>query len=507
MDATTLLNLAGVVCLSVVASVAVLWISGLIMGTKERPQAVPETDETPETTILFRHGLIADHDCKTPGIFSDIADWADLRTWFGQRFERLPDILPDDAASLEVYHTVDRMEDHATVTIKASGGVVRVTLADPKSSQPAERHHALCLRDALGEDQTALQSAPCAIWKTDKDGIVIWQNDACTKLLDEQVSKVLDGIDSPVNGHGGTHSRVAIAQPHSDAQTWFDVHGISTDLYQIYYATDITNAVHAEAAQREFVQTLTKTFANLTTGLAIFDRNQQLALFNPALVDLTALPAEFLSGRPSLMSFFDNLRDRQVMPEPKSYSLWRAQINSMIATATDGLYQETWSLPSGVTYRITGRPHPDGAVAFLFEDISAEISLTRRFRAQNDLRQAVLDKLDHAVAVIASNNVVIFCNATWTEMFGIDPDTSFAELGIRDLVATCRQKFPHPEFWKTVETQTTCKTLSHPIEETIEVDGSAPLHCRLIPVAGGAALICRPCEAVITHAPVSSAVS
>ena len=230
-------------------------------------------------------------------------------------------------------------------------------------------------------------------------------------------------------------------------------------------------------------------------------------MFNPALVDLTALPAEFLSGRPSLMSFFDNLRDRQVMPEPKNYSDWRAQINHMIETASDGLYQETWSLPSGVTYRVTGRPHPDGAVAFLFEDITAEISLTRRFRAQNDLRQSVIDKLDHAVAVIAANNLVIFCNAIWTEMFGVDPDTSFAELSIRDLVAICRQKYPHPDFWQTVETQTTCNTLSQPVEAIVEMETGGQMLCRLVPVSGGAAIICRPVDQPVTQATMPEAVT
>jgi hypothetical protein len=63
---------------------------------------------------------------------------------------------------------------------------------------------------------------------------------------------------------------------------------------------DITEIVRAQQAQKNFVQTLTKTFATLAIGLAIFDRNRQLMLFNPALIDLPALPADFLSARPNL---------------------------------------------------------------------------------------------------------------------------------------------------------------------------------------------------------------
>lgn len=486
------MNLAGILAVSVIGSFAVLWIFGMLLGSGRQVRNAPASRAITENTVLFRNGVIDGHDLNALSAMGTIEDWIDLRNWLSDRFAGLPEHLPDDNTETATYHTHDSSKDPATVTITASNGMACVTLVDPVECQPVDRHQAMRLRTAQAEDHLALMTAPCAIWKTDKAGVVTWRNAACTRLLGEQVEHVLENIDTPTEPNESASSRIAIPQPHGGATTWCDVDVFSTDRGAIHYATDVTNAVHAEAAQREFVQTLTKTFANLTTGLAIFDRGKQLALFNPALVDLTALPAEFLSGRPSLMSFFDNLRDRQVMPEPKNYADWRAQINEMIETASDGFYQETWSLPSGVTYRVTGRPHPDGAVAFLFEDITAEISLTRRFRAQNDLRQSVIDKLDHAVAVIASNNVVIFCNATWTNMFGVDPDTSFAELGIQDLVAICREKYPDTDFWHKVEIKTTGKTLSRPLEEVIDIDGSGQLHCRLVPVVGGAAIICSP---------------
>ncbi|MEO3417117.1 PAS-domain containing protein [Roseovarius sp. CAU 1744] len=507
MDATAVVNFAGVFAISVIASFAVLWVFGAALGRGRRLQMRPAPRPVTENTILFRNGVIDGHDVIRPGNLGPVDDWIDLRNWLGDRFAGLPEHLPDDRTETVTFRATNAAEDPATLTISAEKGLTCVTLEDPVESQPADRHQAMRLKTAQSEDRLALMTAPCAIWKTDRSGEVIWQNAACRRLLTEQLDHILENIEIPAHANESTSSRIAIARPHGGGTIWCDVDVFTTERGVIHYATDVTNAVHAEAAQREFVQTLTKTFANLTTGLAIFDRNKQLALFNPALVDLTALPAEFLSGRPSLMSFFDNLRDRQVMPEPKSYSDWRAQINQMIETASDGLYQETWSLPSGVTYRVTGRPHPDGAVAFLFEDITAEISLTRRFRAQNDLRQSVIDKLDHAVAVIAANNVVIFCNATWTEMFGVDPDTSFAELGIRDLVTICREKYPHPDFWQRVEMQTTSNTLSQPVEDIIDTEDGRQLMCRLVPVSGGAAILCRPVDHPVTGAAKAEAVN
>lgn len=98
---------------------------------------------------------------------------------------------------------------------------------------------------------------------------------------------------------------------------WFDINKFSLPKSSVQYALDVTEIVRAQQAQKNFVQTLTKTFATLSIGLAIFDRNRQLMLFNPALIDLTTLPADFLSARPNLLTVFDKLRDNQIMPEPK----------------------------------------------------------------------------------------------------------------------------------------------------------------------------------------------
>ena len=65
-------------------------------------------------------------------------------------------------------------------------------------------------------------------------------------------------------------------------------------------------------------------------------------------------------------------------------------------------------MPNDRTYRVSGRPHPDGAMALLFEDISAEMSLTRRLRAQIEQCYDAFYALDDAVANFASNSELVF---------------------------------------------------------------------------------------------------
>jgi PAS domain-containing protein len=155
----------------------------------------------------------------------------------------------------------------------------------------------------------------------------------------------------------------------------------------------------------------------LPIGLAIFDKTRRLVLFNPALVSLSTLSSGWLSSRPDLFAFLDQLREKQRMPEPKNYQAWRAGLAELEKAAQDGTYQEMWTLPNGQTFRVIGRPHADGAVAFLFEDISQEVTLTRQFRGDLDLYQSVIDADSAALAVFSRSGKLMLSNAAYKALW------------------------------------------------------------------------------------------
>src|SRR6056300_594248 len=164
----------------------------------------------------------------------------------------------------------------------------------------------------LDQVESVVQSTPFPVWQANQNNTIIESNLAFHNLTDALGERLQD-IATHLQQ---SDERVQVENTRGQ-QFWFDVNFHEIDDRTVYYALDVTAVVKAEQAQRNFVQTLTKTFATLSIGLAIFDRNRQLVLFNPALVDLTTLPAEFLSARPNLLSVFDKLRDRHIMPEPK----------------------------------------------------------------------------------------------------------------------------------------------------------------------------------------------
>ena len=64
-------------------------------------------------------------------------------------------------------------------------------------------------------------------------------------------------------------------------------------------------------------------------GLAVFDKNRRLGLFNPALTDLVKIDAVWLAGRPSLRDFLERLRETRQMPEQKDFASWRRKLSEL----------------------------------------------------------------------------------------------------------------------------------------------------------------------------------
>ena len=441
-----------------------------------------------DAVFLFDGDRLISHSDIALSGFESVNDWNDLRRLLQRDFPAFPESpeLVREQGSMVVSAidcTVER-----EVLCEWIDGIVRVRLRD-RTGAPAPIR-----RDPSDPIRLAMDKAPYPVWLLNRSNRVSWCNAAYVTLarkvrgpdtdLTDPMFPDLAGETRP-----GRKTRVPIPVKGNNNKLWFDLTQIELDEGMLHYAVDVNAIVEAETAQRKFVQTMTKTFAQLSIGLAIFDRNRQLALFNPALIDLTALPPDFLSCRPSLSSFFDRLRDQHMMPEPKNYRSWRSQMNDLLEAAEGGNYQETWSLPSGSVYSVSGRPHPDGAVAFLFEDITAEITLTRRFRSEMDLMQSVFDKLADAIAVFADDGTLAFTNHAYHQLWNDRDEEGFQPATVLDLIRSWQEKCQATpvlgEIRDFIEMRNDRTEWSAEIRKT---DGT-PVFCTVTPVQNGATIV------------------
>lgn len=473
------------VCASLGLAFAAFWFWPL-----RSPSPAFEADD--KTSLLFENGVL--HHGSEAALYQfsfqvGLQEWQDLRDQVKGRFPTFPTWHQAQDAAFCEYISNDPTNP-GKVVIARQGTRTSVTFFDASDLEGMEEPLAPEHLQELAVLKEVSSCAPSPVWKTDEQGRVIWRN-AAYEVLFRQVKP--RSLDTTVPFIELTHSpepqRVALPTIQSDQPDWFSVVGHKVADGTIFHASCVNEVVMAEKTQANFVQTLAKTFAHLSIGLAIFGRDRQLVLFNPALLDLTALPVEFLSSKPTMESFFDLLRENRKMPEPKNYHNWRQELADVIKAAKDGRYQETWSLESGQTYRVSGRPHPDGATAFLIEDISAEVLLTRNFRAELEQGQYLLDMLDDGLAVFSPTGVLTFSNATYNDMWGVKPEATFADITIADSIKTWKSKSDPNPMWQEIEDFVLNYGDRHTWDVPLRIRNQPPMACQVVPILSGATMM------------------
>lgn len=480
-------------------AVGSIFILAALQTNADRASGSIFSDRSGGTQFLFDGDLLLDATPSGRALLAQAGGtsppWLRLLAYLSPRFPdfeaRLAELPEEGRLSL-----TETLADGNILTLDADfrGGLTRITLHEAETL-PDHGGQDLLTQKAMQRDLAQMRStlahSPQLIWRENAAGEVVWAN---ARYLTEAAARLEPGRDLSwplprlFDTQGSVGQRHKLSQDDGGTH-WFDLTVQAEDQDRLIFATPCDATVKAETALRDFTQTLTKTFAHLPIGLAIFDRQRQLALFNPALLDLCELPPDFLSARPTLFAFLDAMRDRNMIPEPKDYRSWRKQMTELEKEAASGLYEETWSLPSGQTYRLTGRPHPNGALALMFEDISTEISRIRRYRADLELGQSVLDAMDQAVAVFSAGGALVMANARYNELWGHDPGAMVGQGTLPQICAWWRDCSAPTTFW--AEAEAFCDSASNRdalIGEVRLLDGRL-IGCQLRGLPGGATMI------------------
>ncbi len=492
---------------SFVTALAALWLMARLGARADRRGALAgDAEGDAAIAFLFDNEALVDATPQARRLLAAApaggSEWTRLMMLLLPRFPEVETRIGN--LDTEERITFTALDERARLIAEWRSGLIRLTMEDTELRETPTQIEAQGLRAMEQEIDTlraVTDQTPCLVWRQTRRGQITWANRVYVDVA-RRVRPERDGPAWPpptlfepsdlmtiVDGEGTR--RLSLAEPGApaDKQIWFDLASHPLGEEVLFVAQDVNAIVHAEGQLRDFMNTLTKTFAHLTIGLAIFDRSRHLALFNPALTDLTQLPIDFLASRPTLFGFLDRLREKKMIPEPKDYKGWRKKLIELEAAAAEGSYMETWSLPSGQTYRVTGRPHPDGAVALLFENISAEISLTRRFRSELEMGQAVIDSLDEAIAVFASDGVLTMSNKAYEALWGDDPGTSIRDISVADATRTWTARCSPTPIWGDIR-----DFAARPKERVewfgeVRMNDGRGLICRVCPLGGGATLV------------------
>lgn len=411
-------------------------------------------------TFLFRDGRLLDCSDRGSKLLATLLGpkdnrasqaWDALSAYLIQRF-------PDFDTAYRDLLTAGRIELHSTLeeglmlTAQYHRQTLQVTLNDTRQEgalMAMDRLSFSAVESELKTLRAVAAGAPALIWKTDQTGQIVWANPEYVSAVqgtlppDTDLSWPLPSLmpDAATSQDG----RVALQQ--DDGVRWFAYSTADTDQGQVHFALPVDAAVQSEVLRRENLQTLTRIFASLPIGLALFDAERRLQVFNPALVDLTRIDPLALVTRPGFEQFLHMLREKRMLPEPKDFHSWRQEIMAMEKAAESGEYMEEWCLNGGRTFQVRGRPQPNGAIALFIEDVTTEATLTRNFRSEIEVMHQVLDALDEPVAVFGLSGQALVANSPYVEMWEQDPCGALTPSSLADAIAVWTERCEPSAFW------------------------------------------------------------
>ncbi len=494
-----------------VTAIALVGAGGIIMliNTMSAPRRhsartlLKEAEDT--VAFLFDDTTLVDATPAGRAIFarrdSSKSDWDQFVVIFGPRFltlrKEVAHLAEDGSRRIEA-----TTQDGSYIDAEFWDGMARLTYFEtPQAHMGSD----IVAQSALMQEAETLRSiaddSPQLIWKETLTGEIVWANRIYIAQADKlhpatsetgptwPPASLFPNIDHPHETDRTLVRRIAVQPKDGRDPQWYEVTSVVRGTEVVHFGTDVNEIVRTETMRHNFVQTMGNTFAQLSIGLAIFDKDRRLMIFNPALGDLTGLSVQFLSGRPQLQGFLDGLREMRMLPEPKNYAAWREDMAALELAAKHGTYCENWDIPNGQTFRVTGRPHPDGAIAFLFEDISAEVSLTRRFRAELEVSQAALDSMDEAVAVFSAAGTLTISNAAYTRLWASDAIPSFADTSVVEQSRLWQQMSAPSSLWGQIREFVGGFTDRSPLTEIVALKDGRHLACRIVPMPRGGSLI------------------
>jgi signal transduction histidine kinase len=230
-----------------------------------------------------------------------------------------------------------------------------------------------------------------------------------------------------------------------------------------------------------------RTLDQLSTAVAIFGPDHNLAFYNSAYRTLWEIDAAFLNRHPADSAVIDRLRAARRLPEQQDFRAWKAQLHRAYRAREPATYE--WHLPDQRTLRVVTTPNPDGGVTYLFDDVTERLNLERRFDALIRVQGETLDNLTEAVALFGSDGRVRLYNPVFEKMWQLSPTMLDEHPHIEVIIEQCRVFHREHETWQSLRHAVTAIDCREPILRRIErIDGSV-IDCRTVRLPDGATLM------------------
>ena len=251
---------------------------------------------------------------------------------------------------------------------------------------------------------------------------------------------------------------------------------------------DESAAAEARDRLQRTINAYDDTQNRLKTAVAVFGPDQKISFFNKAYIDLWRLDAGWLKQKPTEGEILEKLREGRRVPEEKSFATFKRARAELYASMT-GPQEEVWHLPDGATLRIAGQPHPFGGLLYVYEDMTEQLSLERRYNDLFNVQRSTLDHLHEGVAFFGTDGRLKLWNLAFADLWGLETEQLSGEPHFEKVALLCAALGGDSEDWDKVRGQVTGAAERVEISGEMQRSDDVTLHFAAVPMPDGATLM------------------
>jgi len=219
-------------------------------------------------------------------------------------------------------------------------------------------------------------------------------------------------------------------------------------------ALDRTEANTFAEALKEQQSANNRVLDGLATAVAMFDADRRLRYANDAFARLWDLDASWLATRPSHSEILERLRETRHLPEHRDFRAWK-ESRMALYTSVTAPREEDWPLPDGRMLRLVCRPHPQGGLIFLYEDVSDRVALESQYNTLIEVQRKTLDNLDEGIAVFGTDGRLELHNESFEKLWHLTPVQLEGRPHVNEVITLCKDLFDEEDEWRAIRSRTT----------------------------------------------------
>ena len=379
----------------------------------------------------------------------------------------------------------------AVLRLKDASGVKRELL------DLAGRHETLL--SEVASLRALIEKLPSPVWTRDAAGRLTFVNAAYARAVEardaaDAVERNLELLDSAARENiararaaaGAFSGRLPAIV--AGARRSFDVLDFRTETGSAGLGIDATEAETMRSALARMVDAHRRTLDQLSTGVAMFDADQQADLLQCRLSRAveSRCRSTSISGRP-IRPCSTRCAPRASCPRSRTSGSGRRSFTP--PTARSKRTEHTWHLPDGRTLRVVTTPNPDGGVTYLFDDVTERLDLERRFQELIRVQGETLDNLAEGVAVFGSDGRLRLSNSAFARMWQLSPQSLASGRISRPFRRCARPLHGDDATWQALRQVVTAIDSREAISGRLERRDGTVVDCTTVPLPDGATLV------------------